>query len=636
VRTIPAKFGLPLALVVYSTLILTSCGGGSTPAPPPPPPALTIALSHIGNFPPGQTGDEYTIQITNTGGSPTSATVTVTDTIPAGLTATNISGTGWTCTLSSLSCTRSDALTPNNVYSDITITVNVGTTPGTVTDQAMVSGGGAPNATASDPTTIGPQQIDHVVIIFQENRTPDNLFQGLCAANSGVPGCDPTGVNPAQYDIASSGLTSSGATLPLTPVAGGLITTYDLGHGHYSFLEACDYQPSTNTCKMDGADKNQCNPSQNCPANPEYQYVPASDVQPYLTMAQTYTFGDHTFQTNQGPSFPAHQYIISGTSAVCVPGATDCPGGTTSTFSVADNPNNNIARPDGTFWAGCLAPLGSTIDTIDTSKASPETAETKVTQINTNGVLTGLCYEHPTLTDLLDAASLSWKYYAPSAGSIWTAPDAIQHMCVPTSADGMFDDTVCSGADWTATNPNVVIEGSGAQILTDISNGQLADVSWVIPAGQNSDHADNSTDNGPSWVAAIVNAIGQDPQYWGNTAIIVAWDDWGGWYDHVPPPNIRDSYEYGFRIPLIVISAFAKPAYISHVTHDFGSILNFIEGSFRLGFIGSGTYADSRSDDLSDCFNFNQLPLLFTPIAAPVNADHFLHDTSPPTPPDND
>ncbi len=634
-RTIPAKFGLPLTVVACSTLLLVGCGGGS--APPPPPPALTIALSHIGNFPPGQTGDEYSIQITNTGGSPTSGIVTVTDTAPASLTATNISGTGWSCTLSSLSCTRSDALTPNNVYSDITITVNVGTTPGTVTDQAMVFGGGAPNATASDPTTIGAQQIDHVVIIFQENRTPDNLFQGLCAANGGVPGCDPTGVNPGQYDIASSGLLSSGATIPLTPVAGGLITNYDLGHGHYSFLQACDYQPSTNTCIMDGADTNQCNPSQNCPANPEYQYVPASDVQPYLTMAQTYTFGDHMFQTNQGPSFPAHQYILSGTSAVCVPGASDCPSGTTSTFSIADNPNNNIARPDGTFWAGCLAPPGSTIDTIDTSQASPETAETEVTQINTNGVLTGLCYEHPTLTDLLDAAGLSWKYYAPSAGSIWTAPDAIQHMCVPTSADGMLDDTVCSGSDWTATNPNVFIEGSGAQILTDISNGQLAAVSWVIPTGANSDHADNSTDNGPSWVAAIVNAIGQNSQYWGNTAIIVAWDDWGGWYDHVPPPNIRDSYEYGFRVPLIVISAFAKPAYISHVTHDFGSILKFVESAFSLGEINPMVgYADSRSDDLSDCFNFNQLPLVFTPIAAPVSADHFLHDKSAPTPPDDD
>jgi uncharacterized repeat protein (TIGR01451 family) len=624
VRVPRPKFALLLVSTVCLATIMAGCGGGSNA---PPPPALNIALSHVGNFPPGQKGDEYLIQIGNAGG-PTSGTVTVTDAVPSGLTATNISGTGWTCTLSSVSCTRSDILAPDGVYSDITITVNVGNTPGTVTDQAMVSGGGSPTATASDPTTIGPQQIDHVVIIFQENRTPDNLFQGLCTANGGVPGCDPTGNNPAQYDIASSGLTSTGATIPLTPVAGGLVTTYDLGHGHFDFLQVCDYQSSSNTCKMDGADKNLCNPSAECPAFPEYQYVPASAVQPYLTMAETYTFGDHTFQTNQGPSFPAHQYILSGTAAVCVAGATDCPSGTTSSFAVADNPNNNVARPDGTYWAGCLAPPGSKIAAIDTSQLSPETPLTTITQ---------LCYEHPTLTDLLDAGGLSWKYYAPMPGSIWTAPDAIQHMCVPTSQDGNFDDTVCSGSDWTASNPNVVIEGSGAQILTDISNGQLAAVSWVIPTAINSDHADNSPDNGPSWVSAIVNAIGQDPHYWGNTAIIVAWDDWGGWYDHVPPPNIRDSYEYGFRVPLIVISAFAKPAYISHVTHDFGSILKFVETAFSLGEIDPAVgYADSRSDDLSDCFNFNQLPLVFAPVVAPMSAEHFLHDTSAPAPPDDD
>ena len=134
-----------------------------------------------------------------------------------------------------------------------------------------------------------------------------------------------------------------------------------------------------------------------------------------------------------------------------------------------------------------------------------------------------------------------------------------------------------------------------------------------------------------------MNAIGQNPQYWGNTAIIVSWDDWGGWYDHVPPPNIRDSYEYGFRVPLIVISAFAKPAYISHLTHDFGSILKFVESAFSLGEINPMVgYADSRSDDLSDCFNFNQLPLVFTPIVAPVSAGHFLNDKSAPLPPDDD
>ena len=93
-----------------------------------------------------------------------------------------------------------------------------------------------------------------------------------------------------------------------------------------------------------------------------------------------------------------------------------------------------------------------------------------------------------------------------------------------------------------------------------------------------SDHAARNDGSGPAWVASIVNAIGNSA-YWANTAIIITWDDWGGWYDHVAPKVINDGlswgsgYVYGFRVPLIVVSPYAKAAYISHVTHDFGSIL---------------------------------------------------------------
>jgi phospholipase C len=171
-----------------------------------------------------------------------------------------------------------------------------------------------------------------------------------------------------------------------------------------------------------------------------------------------------------------------------------------------------------------------------------------------------------------------------------------------------------------------------APVLTDIANRQLPEVSWVIPSGANSDHASINEGAGPSWVAAIVNAIGNSP-YWDNTVIFITWDDWGGWYDHVPPPQIINSYEYGFRVPLIVVSRYAKPGYISHTTHDFGSILKFVEETFNLPSLG---YADARADDLSDCFNFSQKPLRFQTIAAPLNAEHFLNDRRPPTDPDND
>jgi phospholipase C len=119
----------------------------------------------------------------------------------------------------------------------------------------------------------------------------------------------------------------------------------------------------------------------------------------------------------------------------------------------------------------------------------------------------------------------------------------------------------------------------------------------------------------------------------------VTWDDWGGWYDHVPPPiHTSNSYEFGLRVPLIVISPYAKPAYVSHQHNDFGSILRFIENTFALPEIDPAVhYADSYAlGDLSDSFDFTQTPLNFTPIPAAHSAEFFINSTAEPTPPDND
>jgi phospholipase C len=425
--------------------------------------------------------------------------------------------------------------------------------------------------------TISPGKLEHVVVIFQENRTPDNLFHDPVLMKNGA-------------DIASSGLNSSGNTIPLTAIALGI--DYDLGHSHASFVAMYDGG------KMDGADKISIHCYGTCPPpNPQFMYVQASDVSPYFQMAEQYTFGDRMFQTNQGPSFPAHQFIISGTSA---------PTATSNLFA-AENTN---------MGAGCAAPVGASVPLIDPS--GNESSSTYP------------CFEHPTLSDELDAKGVSWRYYTPSATSIWTGPNAIQHICQAQTQKGKL---ACTGTAWN----NVTIPPTS--VLTDIANNQLPAVSWVIPSGSNSDHPGSTANtDGPSWVASIVNAIGTS-SYWANTAIIVTWDDWGGWYDHVPPPVINDGaswgsgYLYGFRVPLIVVSPYAKAAYISHVRHDFGSILNLIEQSFGLSSLG---YADARADNLSDCFNFNQTPLQFQPIAAPLSAEYFLDDRRPPSDPDDD
>jgi len=488
----------------------------------------------------------------------------------------------------SLSCSMSSGGTsaPSCSVSPSSVTVSGGapvTSTLTVSTSSSTPGGSYPiSVNATDAKKLAPSNgpqaltltaaavIQHVVVIFQENRTPDNLFHDSVLISRGA-------------DIASSGLDKQSKTIPLSPIDLGTVganpQNYDLGHGHNNFVAMYDGG------KMDGANLINCGPSPACPSSanpyPQYKYVKPADVQPYFALAEQYTFGDRMFQTNQGPSFPAHQFILGGTSAPTA----------TSPLFAAENPIDS-ASP-----AGCIAPLTNLVNMIDA--AGIETAAT-----------TYPCFEHPTLTDLLNAKSVSWRYYAPSAGSIWTAPDAIEHMCQPQTIDGTL---TCTGPDWTS---GVVIPQT--KVLTDIANGQLAQVSWVIPTGGNSDHASINDGSGPAWVASIVNAIGTSP-YWANTAIIITWDDWGGWYDHVAPKVINDGvswgsgYVYGFRVPLIVVSPYAKAAYISHVTHDFGSILKFIEGTFHLPSLG---YADAPADDLSDCFNLTHTPLGFQVIPA--------------------
>jgi phospholipase C len=454
-------------------------------------------------------------------------------------------------------------------------------------------GGGT---TPSTPPATPQSKIQHVVVIFQENRSTDNLFQDPVLISRGA-------------DIQNYGINSQGAKVPLTPVP--LAIDWDDSHTHSSFLAMWD------NGKMDGADLiplDKCPKVCVTPANRPFNYVQASDIQPYYTLAETYAFSDRMFQTNQGPSFPAHQFIISGTSAPSPPGQPN------SNLFVADN---QTGGPDPTI-TGCLSAAGEYVLLIDPANPDPNTNETQPIFP---------CFDHPTATDLLDAQGISWRYYAWSPGFLWTGPDAIRHICGPSP--GTPNATACTGTDWQSS---VVI--NSAQVLTDIQNNHLAGVSWVTPSIPQSDHSgDLTTTEGPSWVASIVNAIGSS-SYWSNTAIIITWDDWGGWYDHVAPPVIN-SYEYGFRVPLIVVSPYAKAAYVSHQVNDFGSILKFIEEVFSLPNVAPGAappYADALSNtaDLSDLFDFSQTPLTFHTVPANLDANYFIHDKRPPQNPDDD
>ena len=457
--------------------------------------------------------------------------------------------------------------------------------------------GGGSNSSSTPPPN--SSKIQHVVIIFQENRTPDNLFQDPVLIKRGA-------------DIVNKGVNSLGQTIPLTPLNLGTNgtnpDTYDIDHSHKAFLAMCDLNATSGKCAMDGADLLRVicpKGTVGCPpVNAPFTYVDPADVQPYFQMAEQYGFADRMFQTNQGPSFPAHLFILAATSEPSVGSAN----------FVSENPAGvSNAMSD----AGCIAPPTEFVAQIDPS-----------------GLVSTIypCVEEKTLTDLLDAANLSWRYYAPSAGYIWTSPTAIQHMCGPNAPPP--NATACVGADYTGASPKVVLNQtqSNAQILTDIANNQLPQVSWVIPAAQFSDHAHLNTGCGPSWVTQVVNAIGNSP-YWSNTAIIVTWDDWGGWYDHVPPSKMLNSYEYGFRVPMIVIAPYAKAQYISHMNHDFGSILKFAEQTFNLPSLNR---ADAAADDLSDFFDYSQSPLAFQSIKPPANTAACIADLSAPGDPDDD
>ena len=446
----------------------------------------------------------------------------------------------------------------------------------------------------------------HIIVVVQENRTPDNFFQGLCAPPYGNSQSCSINPGPGQYNIQTSkwydASNARGYTQP-QPVDFG--APYDLDHGHQSFVQMCDNFFALNTpCKMDGATRIFCYNS--CPNKPQFRFVDNSSgiLNPYLDIATQYGFANYMFQTNQGPSFPAHLYLFGGTSA-----------------PTADDDANGIFAAEnvipGGVTAGCIADMNTSVYVI-----SPPGHENS--QIYP-------CLEFQTLGDFPQA--FSWRYYTPSAGFIWTAPTAIQHICQSSGYNGQ-----CLGDQWTNN-----VDLHPADVFTDISQCNLQGVSWVIPSAENSDHPAYGT-GGPAWVASIVNAVGASNQcdngqgYWNDTAILIVWDDWGGWYDHVAPPlrpQPQNDYEWGFRVPLLVVSAYTPAGYIDNTQYDFGSILRFIEQNFGLQ-EGVLNFADARAQtDLTAFFVPNARPRPFKSIFSPRDATYFLNDKTPPSDPDD-
>jgi phospholipase C len=363
----------------------------------------------------------------------------------------------------------------------------------------------------------------YVIVLVQENRSVDNLFQTQ------------PGVDTQNY-----GIDSHGNKIPL--VERPLGSPIDCDHSHTGFV--------TEVTK--GFDLEKC--GKTAPADAAFSYVRPSDITQYTQLASQYAIADHVLQSNEGPSFPAHIYLIAATSGT--PGS-----------------HWNISENDGSP-AGCNAPAGKTVTTIDMTSAFPGHEDNPIFP----------CINPTTIFNELDNAGISWKYYTPSVNSIWTSPYAIQSL-------------------YAADKAKVVVPETN--VLSDITNGTLAQVSYVIPSGKNSDHPGNDNNGGPTWVASVVNALGAS-KYWNQCAVVVVWDDWGGWYDHVayahPSGSPTDPYEYGLRVPLLAIGPFAKSHYVGHKTRDFSAIVHFIEDVYGLPSLGK---LDAQTDDLFGLFNFS-------------------------------
>lgn len=410
-----------------------------------------------------------------------------------------------------------------------------------------------PLATASSQNDNSPQfstrhYIKHVVIVIQENRSFDNLFDGF-------PGAD----------TQTFGYMSNGTKIALQPIP---FESHDMAH--YFETGVMDWDNG----KMDQFNLNPTTPGQVI-GSFAYSYLERSEVAPYWTMAKRYALADHMFPTMFGPSYSAHLTLIAGTADL------------NPQLSEADFPSNSP-------W-GCDAPSGTTTQTVDVNR--------------TIGAGPFPCYtQFRTMADTLDAAHISWRYYAPvvggtDSGSLWSAFDSIE--------------SVREGPDWSEH-----VVSPPQQILTDVANGKLARVTWVVPDFLWSDHPNAGTDYGPSWVASIVNAIGTSPA-WKSTAIVVLWDDWGGWYDNVPPPQL-DFRGLGIRVGCLIISPYVRP-HVSHTVYEFGSVLTFIEDVFQLPRLGPAKagYTDARATSIVDSFDFSKPARGFKAISAPYPASFF-------------
>ena len=352
-------------------------------------------------------------------------------------------------------------------------------------------------------------------------------------------------------DGAESGKTSTGETIELS-VAKDVLES-DLGHGFLSGVKAI------NGGRMDQFDLILNGSSLNGYSSFTREGIPA-----YWAYADNFVLGDRMFTSMYGPTFPAHLYTVGAQAAR----VTDNKKGTNKPGGYCDDLEERVFR----------------FEEMEEEQeqelfAAEENADNDY--IKTLWERVWPCFDFEVLPDHLNDAGISWKYYADD-GSWMNALLAIKH--------------IRFSKYW---GPNVLPE---ERFMTDIQNEELATVSWVTPGpGFNEHPAGGSVCMGEKWTVRHINAIMQS-KYWDETAIVMVWDDFGGFYDHVPPPHY-DIMGLGPRSPMLVISPWAKEGYVDSTEYEFSSVVKFIETVFDLPCM---TKRDCQADNMLGAFDFDQ------------------------------
>jgi phospholipase C len=393
-------------------------------------------------------------------------------------------------------------------------------------------GGASPRDRCSRPLR-GIHKICHVVVIMEENRSFDSLF-GTYPHADGIPlkdgrpaVCVPNGVGQCVKPFLDRNrlVDSGGAHGPLAgkeDVDGGRMDGF-IRVTDRKLIRECLRNRQSTAC---GALR----------LPNVMSYHDGSQIPNYWAYARDFVLQDHMFEPNWGWSLPAHLWLVSGWSAQCRDPYK--PSTCTTNLDAKNGPSEPLRRyPRGPI------------------------------------------YGWTDLTYLLHRYHVTWASYVEkgNAPDCLTGPISCYTRLKGQDTPGMWDPL----ADFTDVRQDH--QASAAQeplsrFYAAAADGELPNVSWVTPDWADSDHPGSPIGEGQAWVTQLVNAVMKGPD-WDRTAIFLAWDDWGGFYDHVKPPRV-DAQGYGLRVPGIVISPYAKRGYVDHQILSFDAYLKFIEDDF--------------------------------------------------------